>query len=157
MHPNTSDHKFSEQTLKQVASDASRAMIRARYCLERSRIDRFACVDAQPETDLAFGRQLWFFEGMGVDELDRRMRVYGAIEYSLQYGLHELVEDGVFEVADQRDRFRHVYRGLGRQPSWKDPAHRWLMLGMVLSASLFVAYVTFRWATGTPMFDFYGG
>lgn len=144
MHPNTSDTKFSEQTLRQVAADARRALMRARYCVDRSTVERFACVDDQAETEAHFGRQLWFFEGLGVDELDRRLRVYGAIEYSVQFGLHEMVEDGVFEVVEQRNRFQHVYRGNGARPSWRHPAHRWLLVGTLATTAVFTLYVLVR-------------
>ena len=145
MHPNTSDNKFSEQLLRQVAADARRALLRARYCIERSRIERFMCVDEQEETDTQFGRQLWFFEGSGVDELDRRSQIYGALEYSLQYGLHEMVEDGVFEVAEQRHRFLNVYRSGSQRASWKHPAHRWLLAGVLAVTIAFSLFLLVRW------------
>lgn len=146
MQPNTSEKKFTEQTLRQVASDAKRALLRARYCIERSQIERFSCVDDSAETDTSFGHQLWFFEGVGFDELDRRTRVYGAVEYSLQYGLHEMVEDGVFEATDQRERFRHVCRGHRYRPAWNHPAHRWLLFGVTMVSTMLLVYITYRWA-----------
>lgn len=136
MQPNTSDTQFSEETLRQIAADAQRALLRARYCLERSRISRFHCVDHQPETDSRYGRQLWYFEGSAVDELDRRCRIFGAVEYSIQYGLHELVEDGVFEASEQRDRFRHAYVGQRPAISWRNPANR-LLIGILLAMTAF--------------------
>lgn len=145
MHPNTSDNKFSEQLLRQVAADARRALMRARYCVDRSRVERFMCVDEQPESDSQFGRQLWFFDGVGVDELDRRLPIYGVIEYSLQFGLHEMVEDGVFEVAEHRIRFHHIYKGAGQKPTWKHPAHRWLLAGVLMTTLIFSLYVLVRW------------
>jgi hypothetical protein len=143
VQPNTSDTHFSEQTLQQIAADAQRALLRARYCLERSRINRFHCIDNQPETDNHYGRQLWYFEGSAVDELDRRCRIFGAVEYSIQYGLHELVEDGVFEAAEQRDRFRNAYAGHRPAISWRNPANR-LLIGILLAmTAATVATVTF--------------
>ena len=152
MQPNTSD-KFTEQVLRQVASDARRALLRGHYCIERSKIERFSCIDDQAESSTQFGRQLWYFEGVGVDEMDRRVLIYGAIEYSLQYGLHEMVEDGVFEVAQQRDRFQHVYRGHSHRPSWRDPAHRWLLLGVAITTGLVSLYVAYRLMGGQNPFE----
>lgn len=153
MHPNTSDTKFSEQTLRQVAADARRSLLRARYCIDRSTIERFSCVDDQTETASEFGRQLWFFEGSGVDELDRRSRIYGAIEYSLQYGLHEMVEDGVFEVAEQRSRFHHVYNGHRQRSTWRHPGHRWLLVGVLATTILFTLYAVVRLVNAGSFFQ----
>lgn len=141
MQPNTSDKQFSEQTVRQVAADARRALVRGRYSPESSQIERLRCVDDQPETEREFGHQLWFFDGFGVDELNRRVRIFGAIEYSLQFGLHELVEDGVFSDDGQRNRFRHVYRGHAPQPTWRHAAHGWLAAGMAVVTAIFLAYL----------------
>lgn len=143
MQPNTSETQFSEQTLQQIAADAQRALLRGRYCMERSRIERFHCIDNQPETDKQYGRQLWYFEGSGVDELDRRSRLFGAVEYSIQYGLHELVEDGVFEAPEQRDRFRHVYAGQRPRVSWRDPGNRLLRAILIAMVAATIGTLAF--------------
>jgi hypothetical protein len=145
MQPNTSDNPFSEHTLRQVASDARRALLRGRYCIERSQVERFRCVEDQPETDHSFGRQLWYFEGLGVDELDRRVRLYGVVEYGIQYGLHELVEDGVFDAVEQRERFRHIYHGGGIGPSWRAPLQRLLLTAVIAVIASLLAYSALRW------------
>lgn len=147
MQPNTSDKQFSEQTLRQVAADARRALLRGRYCVERSQIERIRCIDDQEETERAFGRQLWFFDGMGVDEANRRVRVFGAVEYSLQFGLHEMVEDGIFEADDQRDRFRHIYRGHAPRPSWSQPVRRWTLAFAAAMIGILIAYAAFLTAS----------
>jgi hypothetical protein len=150
MQPNTSDNQFSEQTLRQIAADARRALLRGRYCIERSQVERFRCVEDQPETDHAFGRQLWYFEGVGVDELDRRVRVYGAVEYALQFGLHELVEDGVFDAAEQRDRFRHIYQGSRVSLSWGTPIRLLALASLLGIAASLAAYMMLRWFASLP-------
>ena len=115
MSADTRTRRFSERTIKQVRVDCSRAMARARFCADRSDVVQLRCVDDRPETEYSFGNQLWFFEGLGVDDDSRRHSVYGVVEYSLQYGLHELVEDGVFDSEYQRERYRHV-RGTEPRP-----------------------------------------
>jgi hypothetical protein len=150
MQPNTSDNQFSEHTLRQIAADARRALLRGRYCIERSQVERFRCVEDQPETEHAFGRQLWYFEGTGVDELDRRVRVYGAVEYALQFGLHELVEDGVFDATEQRDRFRHIYQGGRVTPSWRVPLRLLAAASLLGIAASLVAYTVLRWLVWFP-------
>jgi hypothetical protein len=116
-------------------------MSRARFCVDRSDVIQLRCVDDQPESDYSFGNQLWYFEGLGVDEHDRRHSVFGVVEYSLQYGLHELVEDGVFDCEHQRERFRHLYDREVHRPSWRHPAHQWLAAGVVAVTSICLAYL----------------
>ena len=94
MSAETRTRRFSERTIRQVRLDCNRAMIRARFCPDRSDVIQLRCIDDRPESDQCFGNQLWYFEGLGVDENDHRHSVFGVVEYSLQYGLHELVEDG---------------------------------------------------------------
>lgn len=90
------------------------------------------CVDHHRECEAEFGSQLWYFDGFGVNEADRRVPIYGVIEYSIQFGLHELVEDGVFEHGFQRERFLNVYHREQLGPAWRVPAHRWIAAMMVL-------------------------
>ncbi|MGB7344898.1 MAG: hypothetical protein WBD20_11840 [Pirellulaceae bacterium] len=99
------------------------------------------CADDHEETETKFGNQLWYFEGRGVDELDRVQRLYGVIEYSLQYGLSELVEDGVYDCEAQRDKFRHIYQREVISPSWETPAHRWLIAGLIAVTAIWVAFL----------------
>lgn len=95
--------------LRQVAADARVALCRAHYQIDGSPIRELRCVEDHPETELEFGRQLWFFESRGEDQYGRRVPLFGAVEYSLQFGLTEIVEDGVFEDTEQRDRFHQVF------------------------------------------------
>ncbi len=141
MSAETRTRRFSERTIRQVRLDSNRAMIRARFCPERSEVVQLRCIDDRPESESSFGNQLWYFEGRGVDERDQPHGVYGVVEYSLQYGLHELVEDGVFDSEQQRERFRHLYDREVHRPSWRHPAHRWLAAGLVAVASVWLAYV----------------
>ena len=144
MSANTSTRRFSEETIKQVRLDSNRAMIRARFCAERSEIVHLRCVDDRPETDTRFGNQLWYFEGLGIDDHEKRHTVFGVVEYSTQFGLNELVEDGVYDSEHQREKFRHLYEREVIRPSWNQPAHRWLAAGVIAVASLWLVYVLVR-------------
>lgn len=139
MGAETRTRRFSEQTLRQVRLDCSRAMIRARFCPEQIEVLKLRCIDDRLETEESFGNQLWYFEGYGVDERLRRQTVFGAIEYSIQFGLHELVEDGVFESEEERDRFRCVYEREIQRPSQQQAAHRWVALALVSSMGMWLA------------------
>lgn len=134
MSAETKTGQFSERVVKQIRLDSTRAMVRARFCPERSEVMHLRCVDQRPESEQAYGGQLWFFEGIGVDDHESRQLVYGAMEYSVQFGLHELVEDAVFESEGERDRFQALYYQQSEAPSWRHPAHRWLLVGMICVA-----------------------
>lgn len=131
MGTRTRTRRFPERTIQQVRLDSGRAMARARFCPDRSDVAHLRCVDDRPESDAIFGNQLWYFEGIGVDEDDRRQSVFGVVEYSIQFGLHELVEDGVFDTEYERERVRQIYDG-ARRMVWSHPAHRWLAAALIL-------------------------
>jgi hypothetical protein len=124
--------RFPERVMRQIRLDAHRALVRARFCSDRSEVTNLRCVDNRREVESNFGAQLWYFDGFGVDEMDRRTPIYGVVEYSIQFGLHELIEDGVFDSSGQRERFHHVYDREQLGPSWYVPAYRWLAVGLVV-------------------------
>lgn len=144
MGADTRTQRFSERVLRQVRLDCSRALARSRYCPDRSEIIQLRCMDDRPELEQSFGNQLWYFEGVGVNVHQRRVSVYGVIEYSLQFGLHELVEDGVFESAGERERFRHDYERETQRPTWRQPAHRWLAAGMVAVTAIWLTFLLMK-------------
>ncbi|QDT02832.1 hypothetical protein K227x_12110 [Rubripirellula lacrimiformis] len=144
MSADTRTRRFPERTIRQVRLDCTRGLIRARFCPDRSEVIQLRCIDDRLESDDAFGNQLWYFEGVGVDSRDHRHNVYGVVEYSLQFGLHELVEDGVFETEHQRERFRHLYEQEVDRPSWRHPAHRWLAAGLIAVTSVWLAFLLVR-------------
>ena len=123
--------RFPERIMRQIRLDAHRALIRARFCPDRSEIANLRCVDIRRECESEFGSQLWYFDGFGVDESERRLPIFGVVEYSIQFGLHELVEDGVFDHSFQRERFLSVYNREQLGPSWRVPAQRWIAATMV--------------------------
>lgn len=141
MSADTRTRRFSERTIRQVRSDCNRAMLRARFCPDRSDVVQLRCVDDQVESDETFGNQLWYFEGFGVDEQEQRHNIFGVVEYSVQFGMHELVEDGVFDSEHQRERFRHLYERELQRPTWRHPAHRWLAIGLIAVTVVWLAYL----------------
>ncbi|WP_231612053.1 hypothetical protein [Novipirellula galeiformis] len=101
-------------------------------------------MDESCESEQAFGNQLWYFESIGIDDDRLRHNVFGVVEYSVQFGLHELVDDGVFESEPQRERFRHLYEREVHPPSWRQPAHRWLAIGLVAVTLIWLSYLLLR-------------
>lgn len=136
--------RFSETTIRQVRLDCNHAVIRACFCPQRSEIMQLRCIDNHAETETHFGNQLWYFEGVGVDALDRRHAVYGVVEYSTQFGLNELVEDGVFTAEKQRQRFRSLYEREIQKPDWRHPAHRLLAAGVIAVSAIWLSYLLVR-------------
>lgn len=92
------------------------------------------CVDDRDETDGSFGHQLWYFEGVGVDEGRHRQAIFGVVEYQIQFGLQELIEDGVFDSPHERERFRSLYNREVNSPSWRHPAHQLLIAAVIVLA-----------------------
>ena len=144
MNSETQILRFSKATIRQVRLDCNRAMIRARFCPDRSEIMQLRCIDHQDETETQFGNQLWYFEGVGVDDFDRRHGVYGVVEYSTQFGLQELVEDGVFMTENQREKFRSLYQREIQRPDWRSPAHRYLAAGVIAVSAIWLSYLLLR-------------
>ncbi len=144
MSAETRARRYSERTIRQVRLDCNRAMLRARFCEDRSDVVQLRCIDDQAETDQAFGSQLWYFEGIGADTQGRRQSVFGVVEYSVQFGLLELVEDRVFESEHERERYRHRYERELLRPTWRHPGHRWLAAGLVMVTIVWLTYLLVR-------------
>ncbi|MEX0824683.1 MAG: hypothetical protein WD119_00870, partial [Pirellulaceae bacterium] len=136
MRAEPTSKQFSEQLVQQVRLDARRALAAGLYCVDRSVVEQVECVEFRDETDQAFGTQLWYFDGTGVDQHNCSVPLYGVIEYSLEYGLNEPVQDAVFDSSAQRERFHAVYRRESWRPSWRDPPHRWLLVGLAIVSVL---------------------
>ncbi len=139
MRADARTQRFSERTIQQVRVDCNRAMTRARFSADRSDVVQLRCVDDRPETEFEFGNQLWYFDGLGVDQLGQRHNVFGVVEYSLQFGLNDLVEDGVFDSEQQRERFRMLYQREVQRPSWRQGANRWLLVGIIVTTLISLA------------------
>ncbi len=144
MSADTRTVRFSEHTIRQVQADCARAMRRARFDPDQGEIVHMRCVDDRHESDECFGSQLWYFEGLGIDDEAHRHRVFGVVEYSVQYGLLELIEDGVFDSENQRERFRLLYEREMHPPSWRHPAHRMLAMGLIAVSSIWLGYLVLR-------------
>lgn len=131
MGTETQTRQFSQRTLRQVRMDAIRILIRSHFCPDESEVLNVFCVDDTLENAESFGRQLWYFEAIGVDMERMRHPTFGAIGYSIEYGMHEIEHDGVFETEQKRERFRQDYSFELARPAWRQPAHRWFLAGLI--------------------------
>lgn len=122
MSSEASHLQFSPQIWQAVDGQARRCLLRREFCAEQSRIENLRCVHFEEEIDCCYGRQLWYFEAIGVDPIGRRHMLYGALDFSIQYGLLEPSQAALFEDADHRQRFLHAATQPLRQRAWEHPS-----------------------------------
>ena len=104
MTPEAHNIQFSRQIWQAVSQQANGCLLRRDFCPEQSRVENLRCADFLEETEQSFGRQVWFFEALGVDPVGRRHVLHGALEFSIQYGLLEPAQAAMFEDEDARDK-----------------------------------------------------
>ena len=143
MTPGTDPILFSRQTLQAVKEQARLCLLRRDFCPDRSRVESLRCVHRIEEDERQFGQQVWFFEAVGIDALNRRHMLYGMIEIAIQYGLLEPIRTAMFESDEQRqDFFRNEVR-VEPQGPW---AHRSTRF-WVRTACVAVVVVSTMWAS----------
>lgn len=141
MTPDASHLQFSRQTWQMVSDQARRTLSHRDFCPEQSRIDNLRCISFEEEGESSFGRQLWFYEALGVDPLGRRRALYGALEFSIQFGLMEPARSSLFEQVEQRQRYvRELEKSAARQ-IWQHASTRF----WIRTALAGVTVVTLVW------------
>lgn len=70
-----------------------------------SRIENLRPSFLAEETETAYGRQIWCFESMNPQNADGRRNECGALEFSLEYGLLELVHCCWFQNDKEREEW----------------------------------------------------
>jgi hypothetical protein len=139
MKPETSFYQFSKEVWQAVNVQARNALVRKDFSPDDSRIESVRCVYLDEECESEYGRQIWFFEASGVDSLGRRQRLYGALDFSVQYGLLETTRAMLMADPQHRQRFlQSVIRPCEVQV-WSYPSTKiWVRLTlasvMILSA-----------------------
>lgn len=129
MTPDASFYQFSKEIWEAVNSQARSTLSRKEFCTEQSRIESVRCVHLDEETEYQYGRQIWFFEASAVDPIGRRLRLYGALEFSVQYGLLEPARAALMEDAQHRQRFLHSLVRPYQSEAWKHASTRlWVRL-----------------------------
>ncbi len=105
MTPEAHNIQFSRQIWQTVSEHAHGCLLRRDFCREQSRVENLRCVDFIEESSIQYGKQVWFFEAIGVDPSGRRRVLHGVLEFSIQYGLLEASQSVMFEDEEVRDRF----------------------------------------------------
>ncbi len=149
--PSEASHlQFSHQIWQTVGEQARKCLLRREFCPEQSRIENLRCVHFEEELEDVYGRQLWYFEAIGVDSVGRRHMLYGALEFSVQYGLLESSQAALFEDPDHRQRFLYAATHPFRQRVWASPSTRFwirmtaagtLAISLVLVFKLLAAFL----------------
>lgn len=124
MSIHTTHLQFSKQIWEMVSHQAQRCLLRREFCPEKSRVENLRCVHFEDELELDFGRQIWYFEAIGMDNKQQRHMLYGALEFSIQYGVLEPSQAALFEDADHRQRFLHAATQPVRDRVWKHASTR---------------------------------
>jgi hypothetical protein len=115
---------FPRQIWQAVSDHARKCLLRREFCPEHSKIENLRCVHYREELDLCYGRQLWYFEAIGVDPVGRRHMLYGALDFSIQYGMMEASQAALFEDPEHRQRFFYAATHASREAVWHQPYTR---------------------------------
>ncbi len=136
MPPDAGFYQFSREVWETVHDHAKGAMDRKEYCPEESRIDSIRCVFLDEECESGYGRQVWFFEAAGIDPIGHRHRLFGALDFSVQYGLLEPTRAMLLGDPHHRQRFLESINRPVSSPVWAAPSTKiWVRLTL---ASVFI-------------------
>jgi hypothetical protein len=136
MRPDASYQPFSKEVWQSVTNHARQTLICREYCPDQSRVEALRCVFYDSETDHNFGRQVWFFEATGLDPVGRQHLLFGALEFSVEFGLLEPVRAALTADAVQRQGFLSGFPGANPPSPWQAAStHVWVRLTV---ASVFI-------------------
>ncbi len=145
MTPDASFYQFSKEVWQAVNDQARYALSRKEYCPDQSRVESLRCVYFDEESDASFGHQIWIFEANGVDPIGRKHRLYGTLEFSVQYGLLEPVRAALMDDPQQRQRFLFSLTEPPPTNVWAYPSTKvWVRLtiaSVVIMISLWLLYL----------------
>ena len=129
MKPESTFYQFSKEVWQTVNDQAMCALMRKEFCPDESRIESIRCVHLDEEREADYGRQIWFFEAAGVDPVGRRHRLYGALDFSVQYGLLEPTRAMLMSEPHHRQRFLQSVMRPAEPKVWAAPSTKvWVRL-----------------------------
>jgi hypothetical protein len=105
MAPGIDPIQFPSQIWQAVSDQARRSLLRLEFCPDQSRIENLRSVHLCEETEENYGKQVWFFEAVGIDAKGARHLLYGALELSVQYGVLVTDQTALFDDIEERQRF----------------------------------------------------
>lgn len=140
MTPDASFYQFSKEVWQLVNDQARQSLARKEFSPEDARIESVRCVHLEEEMELSFGRQVWFFEATAQDPIGREHRLYGALDFSAQYGLLVPMRAMLLDDPQNRQRFLHSIVQPNDSQVWVNPSTKiWVRLTLasviILSAT----------------------
>lgn len=149
MKPETSFYQFSQEVWQAVNEQAMHALVRKDYSPDDSEVESVRCVHLEEEGEVEFGRQIWFFEAAGIDPIGRKHRLYGALDFSVQYGLLEPSRAMLLDDAQHRQRFLHSVAHPDESVVWASPSTKiWVRLAVasvIILSALWVLSLAPLW------------
>lgn len=105
MTPDASFYQFSKEVWQLVNDQARQSLVRKEFSPDDARIDSVRCVHLDEENESNYGRQVWFFEAIAQDPIGRQHRLYGALDFTVQYGLLVPSRAMLLDEPQHRQRF----------------------------------------------------
>jgi hypothetical protein len=122
-------YQFSREVWQAVTDQAHNALVRRDFSIEESRIESLRCVFLDEETEASFGRQLWFFEAAGIDAVGKKHRLYGALDFTVQYGLLDPSRAVLSNEPRDRQRMLQSITSPTHRQIWASPSTKvWVRL-----------------------------
>jgi hypothetical protein len=149
--PEADKIQFSRQIWQAASDHAHRCLVRREFCPEQSRVENLRCEHFVDESEFGYGKQLWCFEAIGIDPVGRRHVLYGALEFSIQYGLLEASQTAMFDDVDHRDAFLQNETRPPRRIVYQYPSTRF----WIFSAWASIAILSTIWTAA--LFNFLYG
>ena len=103
MRPQVENIQFPRKTWQAVTEHALRELSFRESGVASSRIENLRPCYFEEETENQYGHQVWCFESMNLQSPDGRRIECGALEFSVEYGLLELIECRWFPTDKQRE------------------------------------------------------
>ena len=129
MRPDASFYQFSKEVWQTVNDQAKHSLVRKEFSPDDSRIESVRCMHLEEESELGYGRQIWFYEASGVDPVGRQHRLYGALDFTVQYGLLEPARTMLLDEPQHRQRFLQSVVEPHESRRWNQPSSRvWVRL-----------------------------
>jgi hypothetical protein len=145
MTPDASFYQFSKEVWQVVNDQAKQSLVRKEFSPEESRIESIRCVHLDEECESAFGRQIWFFEAAAADPVGRHQRLYGALDFSVEYGLLEPTRAMLMDEPHHRQRFLQSILQPRESQVWVNPSTKiWVRLtlaSVIILSSIWLLYL----------------
>jgi len=122
-------YHFSKEVWKVVNDQAVGVLVRKEFSPEASRVESLRCVFLDEECETNYGRQVWFFEAFGVDFAGNKHRLYGALDFAVEYGLMVPSRAMLADEPRHRQRVLQSIVNPSQRKVWANPSTKiWVRL-----------------------------